>query len=79
MNISEFSNLVTALSGIIEKSFALAEANAERRHKENMFSLQTERVRVDADAEKLRAEARKADAEAKQILSSIDARTKHEL
>lgn len=57
MNANELSQIVLALSNVIEKSFTLAEANAERRHKETMYSLETSRIVAQAEARLKNAQA----------------------
>lgn len=57
MNVAEISQIITALSGVIEKGFNYAEANEQRRHKERMFELETSRFAVQAEADLKKAQA----------------------
>lgn len=60
--MNELVQLVTALSGVIEKSFNFAENNAERRHKEAMYSLETSRIVAQAEARLKNAQASEIEA-----------------
>jgi hypothetical protein len=62
MNANELNQIVLALSNVIEKSFALAEANAERRHKERMYELETNRLEAQASAHLKNAQAAEIEA-----------------
>ena len=50
MNTNELCTIITALSDVVEKSFALAEANAKRRHEEVMYQLETARITANTEA-----------------------------
>lgn len=45
------------LTSVIEKGFALAEANAKRSHEETMYSLETSRIQANAQARLANAQA----------------------
>jgi hypothetical protein len=68
MNSNDLITVITALSGVIEKSFTFAEANAKRRHEETMYQLETNRIVAkaeahlkDAQASEIEARLQKAD------------------
>lgn len=68
MNTNDANNAAVYMAAIqliqstIEKGFALAEANAQRRHEESMYSLETARIEAQANARLTNAQAAEVEA-----------------
>jgi len=52
-----FMAAIQMINSTIEKSFSLAEANAQRRHEEAMYKLETDRLVAQAEAHYKNAQA----------------------